>query len=54
MPVLFRLDIVAPESDFPLAEALVARAVSSGWEEESLPNTGSAVRLRLLGKKNFR
>ena len=45
MPVLFRLDIVAPESDFPLAEALVARAVSSGWEEESL-STGET-RLRV-------
>ena len=45
MPVLFRLDIVAPESDFPLAEALVARAVSSGWEEESLPTGETRLRV---------
>ena len=37
MPQLYRLDIVVPEEDFPLAEALVAQGAGSGWEEESLP-----------------
>lgn len=37
MSALYRLDIVVPEADFPLAQALVARHVSFGWEEESLP-----------------
>lgn len=45
MPVLHRLDIVSSEADFPLAEALVAQAVSSGWEEESLPTGETRIRV---------
>ena len=45
MPVLHRLDIVSSETDFPLAEALVAQAVSSGWEEESLPTGETRIRV---------
>jgi ribosomal protein L11 methyltransferase len=37
MPQLYRLNIIADEEDFPLAEALVSAAAESGWEEESLP-----------------
>lgn len=45
MPELHRLDIVVTEDDFPLAEALVARRVSFGWEEESLPSGESRLRV---------
>lgn len=45
MPALHRLDIVVPEADFPLAEALVARHVSFGWEEESLPTGETRLRV---------
>ncbi len=45
MPDLHRLDIEVNEDDFALAEALVARHATSGWEEESLP-TGE-IRLRV-------
>ncbi|MCH5277730.1 MAG: 50S ribosomal protein L11 methyltransferase [Desulfovibrionaceae bacterium] len=45
MAVLHRLDIISPEAHFPLAEALVARAVSSGWEEESLPTGETRLRV---------
>ena len=37
MSFLHRLDIIAPDEDYPLAQALVARHISFGWEEESLP-----------------
>jgi ribosomal protein L11 methyltransferase len=37
MSVLHRIEIVAEEADFALAQALVSRHVSAGWEEESLP-----------------
>lgn len=45
MSVLHRLDIVSSEADFPLTEALVARAVSSGWEEEALPTGETRLRV---------
>lgn len=45
MPALHRLDIVVPEADFPLAEALVGRHISFGWEEESLPTGETRLRV---------
>lgn len=34
---LERLEIIATEEDFALAEALIGQALAYGWEEESLP-----------------
>ncbi len=50
MPQLYRLDIVVPEEDFPLAEALVAESAECGWEEESL-YTGE-MKLRITSEKD--
>lgn len=50
MPELHRLDIVVTEEDFPLAEALVARSVSFGWEEESLSTGESRLRVHCEDK----
>ena len=36
--VLHRLNIIAGEDAFPLAEALVSVNSPGGWEEESLPS----------------
>lgn len=45
MPALFRLDIEVTEDDFPLAEALVGQRISCGWEEESLTNGNTLLRV---------
>lgn len=45
MSFLHRLDIIAPDEDYPLAQALVARHISFGWEEESLPTGETRIRV---------
>lgn len=45
MPCLHRLDIIAPDEDYPLAQALVSRHISFGWEEESLSTGETRIRV---------
>lgn len=45
MPSLYRLDITAPDEDYPLAQALVAQHISFGWEEEGLPTGETRIRV---------
>ena len=45
MSFLHRLDIIAPDEDYPLAQALVAKHISFGWEEESLPTGETRIRV---------
>ncbi len=45
MSCLHRLDIIAPDEDYPLAQALVARHISFGWEEESLSTGETRIRV---------